>query len=213
MEERQYEKHAETLVLTEDGINIAAFWLRLLCGCGTDGRFEPIFVMENVIPFFDNSFNYEIAEKSLWKYGEYMPAYYNPLANKIVIRSDVYDGALEGNAMDTITIAHEVVHCIQSIIMRFLDAIKCVDFKTELCKANSSEMKKHEIQTDRITSLVMCPERLVQGKTEDEVVQQYFVRPLVQFMCGLVKTAGKSLLEVLDGANCDVKKEVEACAI
>ncbi|MBO4547302.1 MAG: hypothetical protein J5700_06965, partial [Treponema sp.] len=141
MEERQYEKHAETLVLTEDGINIAAFWLRLLCGCGTDGRFEPIFVMENVIPFFDNSFNYEIAEKSLWKYGEYMPAYYNPLANKIVIRSDVYNGALEGNAMDTITIAHEVVHCIQSIIMRFLDAIKCVDFKTELCKANSCEMK------------------------------------------------------------------------
>lgn len=100
-----------------------------------------------------------------------------------------------------------------SLIMRFLDAIKCVDFKTELCKANSSEMKKHEIQTDRITSLVMCPERLVQGKTEDEVVQQYFVRPLVQFMCGLVKTAGKSLLEVLDDANCDVKKEVEACAI
>ena len=40
---------AEALVLTDDGMHLTAFWARLLCGCGTDGRFDPIFVMENII--------------------------------------------------------------------------------------------------------------------------------------------------------------------
>ena len=65
------EQKAETIVLTDDGMNLTAFWTRLLCGCGTDGRFEPVYVMENIIPLFDKSFNYEILERESWFYGEY----------------------------------------------------------------------------------------------------------------------------------------------
>ncbi len=208
------EQKAEAIVLTDDGMNLTAFWTRLLCGCGTDGRFEPVYVMENIIPLFDSSFNYEIVERENWFYGEYLQAFYTPEANKIVIRSDVYERALAGITLDVITIAHEVVHCIQSIVMRFLNAMQCVEFKTALCSNDSNEMQQHELQTDRITSLVLSPDRLTEGKTDNEILQQYFINPLIQFICGLIKTAGKNLLEALNDTNCyNEVKEVERCAV
>lgn len=208
------EQKAEAIVLTDDGMNLTAFWTRLLCGCGTDGRFEPVYVMENIIPLFDKSFNYEIVERENWFYGEYLQAFYTPEANKIVIRSDVYERALAGITLDVITIAHEVVHCIQSIVMRFLNAMQCVEFKTALCSNDSNEMQQHELQTDRITSLVLSPDSLTEGKTDNEILQQYFINPLIQFVCGLIKTAGKNLLEALNDTNCyNEVKEVERCAV
>lgn len=208
------EQKAEAIVLTDDGMNLTAFWTRLLCGCGTDGRFEPIYVMENIIPLFDSSFNYEIVERENWFYDEYLQAFYTPEANKIVIRSDVYERALAGITLDVITIAHEVVHCIQSIVMRFLNAMQCVEFKTALCSNDSNEMQQHELQTDRITSLVLSPDSLTEGKTDNEILQQYFINPLIQFVCGLIKTAGKNLLEALNDTNCyNEVKEVERCAV
>ena len=208
------EQKAETIVLTDDGMNLTAFWTRLLCGCGTDGRFEPVYVMENIIPLFDKSFNYEILERESWFYGEYLQAFYTPEANKIVIRDDVYERALAGVALDVITIAHEVVHCIQSIVMRFLNAMQCVEFKTAICSTDSNEMQQHELQTDRITSLVLSPDSLTEGKTDNEILQQYFINPLIQFVCGLIKTAGKNLLEALNDTNCyNEVKEVERCAV
>lgn len=193
-------------------MHLTAFWARLLCGCGTDGRFEPIFVMENIIPLFDSSFNYEIVEANAWNQNEFLQAYYSPEANKIVIRSDVYERALAGVALDVITIAHEVVHCIQSIVMRFLNAMQCVEFKTALCSNDSYEMQQHELQTDKITSLVLSPDRLTEGKTDDEILQQYFINPLIQFVCGLVKAAGKNLMEALNDTNYFMQ-EVERCAV
>ena len=208
------EQKAEAIVLTDDGMNLTAFWTRLLCGCGTDGRFEPVYVMENIIPLFDKSFNYEIVERESWFYGEYLQAFYTPEANKIVIRDDVYERALAGVALDVITIAHEVVHCIQSIVMRFLNALQCVEFKTAICSNDSNEMQQHELQTDRITSLVLSPDSLTEGKTDNEILQQYFINPLIQFVCGLIKTAGKNLLEALNDTNCyNEVKEVERCAV
>ncbi|EID84069.1 hypothetical protein MSI_24910 [Treponema sp. JC4] len=206
------EPKAEAIVLTDDGMHLTAFWARLLCGCGTDGRFEPIYVMENIIPLFDSSFNYEIVEANAWNRNEFLQAYYNPEENNIVIRSDVYERALAGVALDVITIAHEVVHCIQSIVMRFLNAMQCVEFKTALCSNDSYEMQQHELQTDKITALVLSPDRLIEGKTDDEILQQYFINPLIQFVCGLVKAAGKNLMEALNDTNYFMQ-EVEKCAV
>lgn len=206
------EPKAEVIVLTDDRMHLAAFWTRLLCGCGTDGRFEPVFVMENIIPLFDSSFNYEIVELDEWKYSEFLQAFYSPEANKIVIRGDVYERAVAGVALDTITVAHEVTHCIQSIIMRFLNAMQCVGFKTAMCAKDSREMLQHELQTDRITSLMLSPASLTEGKTDEEIVQKYLVSPLLQFLCGIIKIAGKSLLEALNDTE-HIKMEVERCAV
>lgn len=220
MEEQHYEQvdfnktknncGAKAIVLTENGMCLTAFWSRLICGYNINEQFEPIHVMENILPIFDPSFNYEIIEKPQWKYNDCLEAFYNPFANKIIIRSDVYEGALTGNAMDIITIAHEVMHCIQSIVMKFLNAMNCIDFKTEFCKANSKEMQQHEIQTDKITALVLSPEFLTQGKSEQEILQDYFLNPLIQLICGIIKMSLKSLKEVLKNQN---YKEVERCAV
>lgn len=220
MEEQYYEQvdfkktknncGAKAIVLTENGMCLTAFWSRLICGYNINEQFEPIHVMENIIPLFDPSFNYEIVEKLQWKHNDCLAAFYNPFANKIIIRSDVYDGALAGNAIDIITIAHEVVHCIQSIIMKFLNAINFIDFKTELCKANSKEMQQHELQTDKITALVLSPEFLTQGKSEQEILQEYFVNPMMQFTYGIIKMSLKSLEDVLKNQT---YKEVERCAV
>lgn len=203
------EQKAEALVLTDDGMHLTAFWTRLLCGCGTNGRFEPIYVMENIIPLFDKSFNYEIVEANAWKKGKFLQAYYNPEANKIVIRSDVYERAIAGSVLDVITIAHEVVHCIQSIILRLLNAMQCVEFKTALCGTDSSEMRQHELQTDKITALVLSPNRLIEGKTDEEILQKYFISPLIQLIFGFIKQAGKSLIEALNDTNYFTQKEEE----
>lgn len=213
MEVTLYDGQAtETIVLSEEGRNRTAFWLRLLCDCLSRKRdFDPIEVMENVIPIFDKSFNYHVAEKKEWRWGKSIAAFYNPVSNEIYIRQDVYDGAIQGDPMDIITVAHEVVHCIQSIMLRFLRAIECVDFKTELCRADSKEMEHHEIQTDVITALVLSPARLVEGLSEEEIYQRYFIPPLMQFLCGIIKMAGSKLLGFLD--DLQIMKEVERCAV
>lgn len=115
MEVLHHEQMEKTIVLTEKGMHLAAFWSRLLCGCGTSGRFEPIFAMENILPVFDRTFNYRIVEKTEWKRPQCEAAFYIPAENEIVIRSDVYEGAMNGVAMDVITVAHEVVHYLQAI--------------------------------------------------------------------------------------------------
>lgn len=211
MGKSQYEQQAETIVLTEDGMHIMAYWSRILCGCGTEGRFEPIFVMENIIPAYDDSFNYRIVEREEWMWNSCEAAFYFPATNEIVIRSDVYEGALHGEPMDVITIAHEVSHYIQNLVMRFLSAIKCVDFKTVYCRMGSKEMERHELQTDKITSLVLCPENLVQGRTEEEVTYQFVINPLIQLLCGCIKKAARHLIESLTEKK--TMKEVEKCAV
>lgn len=202
------EPKAEALVLTENGIHLTAFWARLLSGCGTDEKFDPIFVMENVITRFDSSFNYEIVEKAKWLHGEFLQAYYSPEKNKIVIRGDVYERALAGEPLDVITVAHEVMHCVQSIVMRVLNAMKCIEFKTALCGDGTDEMRHHELQTDRITSLVLSPESLTEGKSDDEIIGNYLIVPMLQLTTGLIKMAGRTLIEALNDTNQTIK-EVE----
>lgn len=206
------EKVARAIVLTEDGMCLTAFWSRLLCGFGLEEKFNPILVMENVIPLFDKSFNYKIVDFKEWHWSIFQPAFYNPERNEIIIRSDTYENALAGNTMDIITIAHEVSHCIQSIVLRILNAMQCVEFKTELCKINSEEMSHHELQTDRITSLILSPSRLTEGKSDDEILEQYFVKPLMQIVIGIIKAVGKEFLDSLSKMPVIVK-EVEKCAV
>lgn len=223
MEEQQYETvkykitaagtpTAETIVLTKDGMQVTAFWSRMVCGCGLDGRFDPLVVLEHIIPSFDRTFNYQIADAKSWQWGASVSAIYFPAGNKIVIRSDVYDGAHSRNPIDIITITHEIVHYVQFLVKNLLASLSGIRFTTELCAEGSAEMRRHESQTDEITAMVLCPERLTEGKSREEIIQNYIVGPLVQFSLGLTKAAGKSLLRLL--AETETKrKEVAICAV
>ena len=56
MEVNQYDVEENqtltTLVLSKDGVNLAAFWARMLTGFGFNKRFNPLYVMENIVPNF-----------------------------------------------------------------------------------------------------------------------------------------------------------------
>lgn len=61
--EVENEHFAPALVLSKEGTSCLAFWVRIICGYGLDKKFDPIFVMENIIPRFDPSYNFVIVDK------------------------------------------------------------------------------------------------------------------------------------------------------
>lgn len=194
-------KYSETLVLSENEIKITSFWSHLLCTAATNQKFEPLFVMENIIPRFDRTFNYLIEPEDSWKHGKDVAAFYNAAQNVIVIRSDVYEGAQNGNCIDLITIAHEVVHCIQSIILRFFRMFECVDFKKELSKIKAEQIQEHEFQTDSIMRLLFSPEEITKGRTQEEVLDEYVLKPVISLLCILIKSVGKQFLDLIKEEN------------
>lgn len=199
-------KYSETLVLSENEIKITSFWSHLLCTAATNQKFEPLFVMENIIPSFDRTFNYLIEPEDSWKHGKDVAAFYNAAQNVIVIRSDVYEGAQNGNCIDLITIAHEVVHCIQSIILRFFRMFECADLKKGLSKIKAEQIQEHEFQTDSIMRLLFFPEEITKGRTQEEVLDEYVLKPVLSLLCILIKNVGKQFLDSIKEEN--VKKSV-----
>ncbi len=194
-------KYSETLVLSENEIKITSFWSHLLCTAATNRKFDPLFVMENIIPRFDRTFNYLIEPEDSWKHGKDVAAFYNAAQNVIVIRSDVYEGAQNGNCIDLITIAHEVVHCIQSIILRFIRMFECADFKKELSKIKAEQIQEHEFQTDSIMRLLFSPEEITKGRTQEEVLDEYVLKPVISLLCILIKSVGKQFLDLIKEEN------------
>lgn len=198
MEVNQYDVEENqtltTLVLSKDGVNLAAFWARMLTGFGFNKRFNPLYVMENIVPTFDSSFNYSIIEENQWEYSFSIHAFYDPMLNLIVIRSDVYSKALEGDIIAQSTITHELCHYFQNLLLDFLNTIQCLEYKTEDCKINSVQMQNQENQTDSITFLILQPNSLFTGKTDEEIIDFYIIKPLVKTIEALLKLVGKEIL-------------------
>ena len=180
------------LVLTDAGIQRVAFWLRVLGGCNRHTQFDPIYVMECVIAAQDETFNYFIIEKSDWFYGTSCQALYKPVENTIYIRSDVYDAALEGQGQALITIAHEICHYIQNLLLRIFSCIPGLTYKTESCAQDSIQMQAHEIQTDSITVLLFTDE-LFLGKSDEEIVTAYIIAPITECVCVLIEKLGEKI--------------------
>lgn len=59
-------------------------------------------------------------------------------------------------------------------------------------------MRRHEHQTDRLMNLVLRPETLLKNKIDENIAMEYLVKPLMGFMCSVIKYSGKMLLEVLN---------------
>ena len=144
MEVNQYDVEENqtltTLVLSKDGVNLAAFWARMLTGFGFNKRFNPLYVMENIVPNFDSSFNYSIIEENQWEYSFSIHAFYDPMLNLIVIRSDVYNQAFKGDIIAQSTITHELCHYFQNLLLDFLNTMSILSDYPTRCwiKANSS---------------------------------------------------------------------------
>ena len=201
------------LVLTDTGIQRVAFWLKLIGGCNKHSQFDPIYVMEQVVAAQDETFNYFIIEKSDWFYGTSCEALYKPVENTIYIRSDVYDAALEGKVQALITIAHEICHYIQNLLLRIFSCIPGLTYKTESCTQDSIQMQAHEIQTDSITVLLFQSAPLFQGKTDEEIIGTYIVAPIGEVVCGVIELLGKWIASKLQAHSCAREKEVDRCVV
>lgn len=180
------------LVLTDTGIQRMAFWLRLLGGCHRHSRFNLLHCMEHVISSFDETFNYKIMDAQEWPYNPHCAASYTPADNTIRIRSDVYDAALEGEPEDLVTIAHEVCHYMQSLVLRILPYIPGISYQTELCAQDSLQMQAHETQTDLITVLLFTDD-LFLDKTDEEAIAAYIIAPIDEVVRVLIDKLGKWL--------------------
>lgn len=200
------------LVLTDTGIQRVAFWLRILGGGNRHSQFDPIHVMERVIAPQDDTFNYYVIEKKDWIYGSSCEARYYPVENTIYIRGDVYEAAQLGNFPALVTIAHEVSHYIQNLLLRLFSYIPGLTYKTEECAQDSIQMQAHENQTDSITVLLFT-EDLFLGKTDDEVIATYIIAPIGEVVCVLIEKLGEWIANKLQTYSCTRKKEVDRCAV
>ena len=185
----------EAPIFSIEQLKVAAYWSRVFCKCRLEDTFNPIFVMENVLNQFDNSFDYEIVDKSEWKHKESCVAAYLPDYNKIIVRSDVYERALDGDKKCIITIGHEVAHCIQRIIKDVLEELD-VFIATDKCKDGSEGMAHHEEQTDVFTRFLMCPKDLLEGLSDQQAVENYVLRPLMLLICNVVESFTHQKVEV-----------------
>lgn len=201
------------LVLTDTGIQRVAFWLRILGGCDRHTQFDPMYVMECVIAAYDKSFNYEIIDTCQWPYSPSLEACYIPEQNAIFIRSDVYEAAQQGKFQALVTIAHEVSHYIQNLILQLLSFIPGISYKTEACAQDSVQMQAHETQTDLITVLLFQSAPLFQGKTDEEIIGTYIVAPIGEVVCGVIELLGKWLASKLQAHSCAREKEVDRCVV
>lgn len=218
MEANRYDAGNETelpvLVLSQDGVNLAAFWARILAGCGFNKSFNPVYVMENLVAVLDPSFNYQIIEEAEWEWNFSIHAFYDALSNRIAIRSDVYTKALEGDIVASSTITHELCHYFQFVVLNFLTTVQCLEYKSELCTKDSVQMRNQEIQTDSITFLILKPDELFAGKSDEEIFDFYIAKPIVKALGGLVKAAGREFLPNMKALPfCQETKSEVPCAV
>lgn len=199
------------LVLTDTGIQRVAFWLRVLGGGNRHSQFDPIHVMERVIAPQDDTFNYYVIEKKDWIYGSGCEARYYPVENTIYIRGDVYEAAQLGNFPALVTIAHEVSHYIQNLLLRLFSCIPGLTYKTEECAQDSIQMLAHENQTDSITVLLFT-EDLFLGKTDEEIVTAYIIAPITEYVCVLIEKLGEKIAKRWQSFPA-TKQRREACVV
>lgn len=199
------------LVLTDTGIQRVAFWLRILGGGNRHSQFDPIHVMERVIAPQDDTFNYYVIEKKDWIYGSSCEARYYPVENTIYIRGDVYEAAQLGNFPALVTIAHEVSHYIQNLLLRLFSCIPGLTYKIEECAQDSIQMLAHENQTDSITVLLFT-EDLFLGKTDEEIVTAYIIAPITEYVCVLIEKLGEKIAKRWQSFPA-TKQRREACVV
>ncbi len=203
MEANQYDVENKTneanrtLVLTDNGIKLLAFWIRLVIDSQTEEKFNPLKVLETIIPKYDQSFNYKIIDYDEWTQKDSIHSYYSPYNNTIYIRSDTYNAAANEQPMALITIAHEICHWAQAFLKKLLTALKLVEFKTTLCLENSVQREQHEIQTDSITDLLLFPDKLIEGKTDNQIFQEFYIKPVKTILLGLIKKDGPKFFKEL----------------
>ena len=171
------------VVVTEEHLKTVAVCIRLFSGLSLTERFNPILVMEHVLPEFDRKFSLKIIARGEWFLTEEIPACVEPETHTVYLREDLYDSAVDGESLAVTTVTHEVAHYIYFLIFGIP---RDVAFE-EINGRKVSLSHEMEIMADELMELLFCPEKVNSGKSESEVLEAYVLRPLVNLLVTIIK--------------------------
>lgn len=132
--------------------------LREMVGCDETPYFPIVEFVEWILANPDDGIDLEILDPD-----EMMDTYgtTNTGANKMRIRSDVYDGACEGNARDRFTFCHEVGHY-------FLHQPESISF----ARGNIPRYRDPEWQANTFAGELMAPYDMIKNMSIHEIVEK-----------------------------------------
>jgi Zn-dependent peptidase ImmA (M78 family) len=140
-------------------------------GLSNEIFFPVVHFLEYGLTEIDENFSYEIVPIEEMR-GRYAETY--PEQSKIVIREDVYNGAVNGVPRDRFTIAHEIGH----FILHRPDNIV-------LARGNRHEkvpaFKDPEWQANTFAGELLAPSHIIRGMSPEEISKN----------CGVSITVGK----------------------
>lgn len=127
-----------------------------------DRTYFPIVeFIETVLPEIDPKFSYLYVAKNE------MPdtyAYFDNVANSIVVREDVYDRALNGSGRDRFTLAHELGHYVLH------------SSGVQLCRSDGGRVVTYcdpEWQANTFASKMLMPDHLIYTLTPSEISKEF----------------------------------------
>jgi len=140
-----------------------ASWIRETTGFKDTLWFPVIEFLEKVMPMLFSGFHYDIvsnAELGPNKHGE------TDIVNKCIrIREDVYNGALEGNGRDRMTVAHEIAHYILLVVYG-------VKFARIFNDVSVITYRDPEWQAKALAGELLCPAHVIFSMTPDEIANE-----------------------------------------
>ncbi len=143
-------------------IRSIASGLRIVFGLGK-GYVDIVNLIENIIPYYDSSFEWEICSAREMQFKAY--AYYYSGINKLVIDERTYQGACNGIGRDRFTLAHEVGHYIlhgdQAVLQRVSSDTPIPIFQDPEWQANT------------FASEFLAPYNEIIGMKEEQICQLY----------------------------------------
>lgn len=151
--------------------------IREIFGLKNVKHFPVVQLLEVGLPEIYSDFNYEIVENHKLP-NQYAVTY--PSKNLIVLREDVYEGAISGVARDRFTIAHEIGHFILHQPANIALA------RNEVAETIPA-YKDPEWQANTFAGELLAPPHIIKG----------FSVPEVAHMCGVSKKVAEIQLKNL----------------
>ena len=134
-------------------------------------------ILEQAMPLLFTDFSYDIVTKS--EFPDNRHAETDIVNHVIKIREDIYNGAVNGNGRDRMTIMHEISHYILLVVCG-VKLARNFDGKKVAAYQNP------EWQAKALAGEIMCPHEIIKSFSVDEIAKK----------CGVSKDAAQYNLKL-----------------
>lgn len=128
-------------------------------------KFNPVYVMENLIPRnVDSNFTFICTTVRSWPYASTVQAVCDFNNHNIEVREDVYIGACRGNPLDIFTVCHEVCHYLLFHFFGLPAAFRIADKEYK-----RSQQEYAEWQANTLAGLLCVTDEMIKESEGDTV--------------------------------------------